>query len=84
MAAFVLDCSVALAWFLPGERAAATDALLDQATEVGALVPGLWRLEVGNVLLIAERKGRIERTHRLTPPYSSLHEIVTCTFRITS
>jgi predicted nucleic acid-binding protein len=66
VAAFVLDCSVALAWFLPGERSAATDALLDQATEVGALVPGLWRLEVGNVLLIAERKGRIARTHRLT------------------
>ena len=66
MAAFVLDCSVALAWFLPGERSAATEALLDQVTEAGALVPGLWRLEVGNVLLIAERKGRITRTHRLT------------------
>jgi predicted nucleic acid-binding protein len=66
MAAFVLDCSVALAWFLPGERSAATEALLDQVTEAGALVPGLWRLEVGNVLLIAERKGRMTRTHRLT------------------
>ena len=66
MAAFVLDCSITLAWFLPGERSAATEALLDQATEAGAMVPGLWRLEVGNVLLIAERKGRIARTHRLT------------------
>jgi predicted nucleic acid-binding protein len=66
MAAFVLDCSVALAWFLPGERSAATEALLDQVTEAGAMVPAPWRLEVGNVLLIAERKGRITRTHRLT------------------
>jgi len=66
MTAFVLDCSVTLAWFLPGERSAATEALLDQAATAGALVPGLWRLEVGNVLLIAERKGRITRAHRLT------------------
>lgn len=66
MTALVLDCSVALAWFLPAERSAATEALLDQVTEAGAVVPVLWRLEIGNVLLIAERKGRIVRAHRLT------------------
>jgi predicted nucleic acid-binding protein len=65
MAAFVLDCSVALAWFLPAERSAATEALLDQVVEAGAVVPALWRLEVGNVLLMAERQGRISRAHRL-------------------
>ena len=51
MAACVLDSSAALSWFLPGEQTARTEALLDQVTEVGALVPSLWPVEMGNVLL---------------------------------
>ena len=38
--------------------------LLDQVTENGAIVPSLWSLEVGNVLLIAERKKRITLEQR--------------------
>lgn len=38
--------------------------LLDQVTEHGAIVPSLWSLEVGNVLLIAERKKRITLEQR--------------------
>jgi predicted nucleic acid-binding protein len=65
MAAFVLDSSVALAWFLPGEQTAKTEALLDQATEAGALAPGLWPLEVANIILVAERKSRITQAQRV-------------------
>lgn len=38
--------------------------LLDQVTEHGAIVPSLWSLEIGNVLLIAERKKRITLEQR--------------------
>ena len=60
-ASFVLDCSVALVWFLPGEESPGTKNLLDQVVETGALVPSLWRVEVANVLLMAERKHRISQ-----------------------
>lgn len=55
--AFVLDCSVAISWLMPDESS--NLSLLDLVTEKGAVVPSLWKLEVGNVLLIAERKKRI-------------------------
>ncbi len=60
MSEFVLDCSVTVAWFFEDEARPETDALLDRTMESGALVPGLWRLEVGNVLSHAERRRRID------------------------
>lgn len=65
MPACVLDSAMALAWILPGEGNADTDAVLDQVTEVGAVVPGLWRLEIANVLLMAERRLRITQAQRM-------------------
>ncbi len=65
---FVLDCSVAVAWCIDDEAAPATDALLDRARDEGAWVPGLWPLELANVLLQATRRGRLgvaEATARL-------------------
>ncbi len=59
MSAFVLDCSVAVAWAFEDEAAPEVDALLDRLKVEGAIVPGLWRLEVVNVLTRAERRGRI-------------------------
>jgi predicted nucleic acid-binding protein len=55
----VLDCSVAVAWCFDDEAAPATDAVLDRVRDEGACVPAIWRLEIGNVLLCAERRGRI-------------------------
>jgi hypothetical protein len=49
----VIDASVALSWCFEDEASPATDALLDDARDHGALVPGLWFLELGNVLLQA-------------------------------
>jgi len=55
----VLDCSVAVSWCFLDEASAAGDALLDDLPGLEALVPALWHLEIGNVLLMAERRGRI-------------------------
>ena len=63
MSSFVLDCSVAVAWLLEDERIPEADAFLDRLEGGGeAVVPGLWRLELGNVLAGAERRGRIGAT----------------------
>jgi predicted nucleic acid-binding protein len=60
----VLDSSVALAWVMPGEGDAATQALLDEVADAGAAAPSLWPLETGNVLLNAQKAGRITLVER--------------------
>lgn len=56
----MLDASVALAWMLPDEaNAAEARRLIAAVVEESAVVPGHWRLEVGNGLLMAERRGRV-------------------------
>jgi predicted nucleic acid-binding protein len=58
--ACVIDPSVALAWLLPDEtnaRAATIRAAIENGAE--AWVPAHWWLEIGNGLLMAERRGRI-------------------------
>ena len=45
---FVLDCSIAVAWLFEYESTPQTDELLDRLKDSGALVPALWRLELGN------------------------------------
>jgi predicted nucleic acid-binding protein len=64
MSAFVLDSSVALAWFMPGEQTAAVEKILAHTEARGAIVPGIWRLEIGNILLIAFRRKRITLAQR--------------------
>lgn len=59
MTAFVLDASVALSWCFGDEATPATQHLLDQLANDRAIVPGLWPLELGNILVSAERRGRI-------------------------
>ncbi len=59
MSLAVLDASVAISWCFADQASAETDRLLDTVRDDGALVPGLWFLEVGNVLLQAERRGKI-------------------------
>jgi predicted nucleic acid-binding protein len=55
----VIDASIAHAWCFEDEFSAQADAIADHIREDGALVPALWHLELGNVLLQAERRGRI-------------------------
>ena len=60
MSTFVLDCSVTMAWLFQDEASPNTDQLLKELrNDSNALVPNLWRLELGNTLTQAERHGRI-------------------------
>lgn len=59
MTGFVLDCSVAVAWCFEDEASTEADDLLDRVREDGAVVPALFPLELGNILALAERRGRI-------------------------
>ena len=47
---FVLDCSVAMAWFLPDEITVSTRSLFDGMAESEAWVPSLWRTEMANAM----------------------------------
>ncbi len=59
---FVLDCSAALPWVFGDEACTATDGLLKEMVDGRkAWVPAIWPLEVGNVLLGALRKKRIDQ-----------------------
>ncbi len=60
----VLDTSVALGWYFEDERTPALDGLLDRVVEAGAVVPGLWRLEIANGLQSALRRKRIDAAFR--------------------
>jgi predicted nucleic acid-binding protein len=55
----VVDASVALAWCFEDEAKAHTEAVLDLLADDTAIVPSLWELEVSNVLLLGERRGRL-------------------------
>jgi len=57
---FVVDCSLAMAWCFLDEATTATKKLLERMVSEAALVPAWWYLELLNVLVLAERKGRID------------------------
>ncbi len=59
MTAIVIDSSVALSWCFEDETSPEMDAIYERVRDDGGIVPGLWHLEVGNVLLQAEKRGRI-------------------------
>ena len=59
MNAPVVDCSVAMAWVLGDESSTLAESALEQVTAHGAVAPALWWVEVRNVLLTAERRGRL-------------------------
>jgi predicted nucleic acid-binding protein len=54
----VIDASLALAWCLPGEATPRTAALFERVIQSGAFVTAIWRYEVVNGLLRAERRRR--------------------------
>lgn len=61
-AAFVVDCSVVMAWLFNDEATPKTVALLKRLATETALVPDWWFIEIANVLAMSERKGRITPT----------------------
>jgi len=56
---FVLDNSIVMAWCFEDESNTLADSILESFKQSKALVPAIWPLEVGNVLLVAERRGRL-------------------------
>ena len=61
--AFVTDASIAAAWLLPDEEATLAETALDRLADETACVPDLFWHELRNLLLSAERRGRIDRHH---------------------
>ena len=62
---FVADASIGLAWVHPSQSTALTARLLsDVEAGAAAHVPGLWRLEVGNALLLAARRKLMTESQR--------------------
>jgi len=59
---FILDCSVTMAWCFEDEASAYADAVLGCLRTQTAWVPRLWHMEITNVLLVGERRGRISPT----------------------
>ena len=59
MTRLVLDCSIVMAWCFEDEASDTADAALAALAAGEAIVPGIWPLEVANVLALAEKRGRI-------------------------
>lgn len=60
----VIDASVTLAFCFEDERTPEVMAIFDKLIEQGAVAPGLWRYEVANALLVAQRRGRFAAAFR--------------------
>src|SRR5437763_10271120 len=58
-AQFVLDGSITVCWAFEDETDAYAEGVGDALPDARAFVPSLWPLEVGNALLVGERRGRI-------------------------
>lgn len=57
--AFVLDASVAVAWFVRKQATAYTNRVRSMAKREPLHVPAVWTLEVTNALLVLQRRGNI-------------------------
>lgn len=57
MARIVVDASITLAWCLPEEQTEEAASVCRVVREAGAVVPGLWPLEVANALVHMVRRG---------------------------
>ena len=62
---FVLDCSVTMAWVFDDEDDPYAASVRDRLGGDVAVVPSIWPLEVGNALLVAERRKRVSRAEAL-------------------
>jgi len=64
---WVLDCSLAVATFLPDENSKLADQFFTKLqNENKAIVPSLWLYEISNVILVATRRKRISEENGTT------------------
>ena len=57
---FVLDASVTASWCFSDEQSAVADVAMQRLLDDEAIAPPLWSLEIRNILLVNERRGRID------------------------
>ena len=55
---FVLDSSIALAWCFSDETNLYADSICALFPSFEAIVPAIWPLEIANILVAGERRGR--------------------------
>lgn len=60
----VIDASIVLSWYFKDEQTRETQAVLREVVERGAVVPGLWRIEVANSFRSAVRRRRASQDQR--------------------
>jgi predicted nucleic acid-binding protein len=60
----VLDSSITLAWAYSDETTPPVTQIFELLSQGGAWAPGLWRLEVANVLEMSVRRKRHDRNFR--------------------
>ncbi|HEX5234697.1 MAG TPA: type II toxin-antitoxin system VapC family toxin [Silvibacterium sp.] len=72
---FVLDASVVTSWALSDENEPAATAALMRARKDSCAVPALWRFEIRNALLMAERRKRLSgaETNKFLHELAGLH-----------
>lgn len=63
---FVLDNSITMSWCFPDEQDPYARDVLKALPNGAATVPALWPLEVANILLVGERRGRINQADTAT------------------
>jgi predicted nucleic acid-binding protein len=57
---FVVDASVAVAWFVKAQATTYTEALLDRTARERIHVPALWHAEFGNALLALVHRRKLD------------------------
>lgn len=57
---FVVDASVAACWLMPDERHPVAEAAYERIAHDPAVTPGLWWYELRNMLIVNERRGRLD------------------------
>lgn len=60
--AFVMDASVIACWYFDDEEDVRAIHAVERLADDDAVVPSLWWFEVRNVLIVNERRGRIDPT----------------------
>lgn len=88
---FIIDTSVVMSWCFMDEINQYADVILNLLEEATAFAPSIWPLEVGNVLLVAERRKRLSEADSVRfitllselpivveqePPERMIHEIL--------
>lgn len=59
--AIVIDVSIAAAWCFPDEQADTAERVLEHLPRVGGVIPSPFRHELRTILIVNERRGRIDQ-----------------------